>query len=209
VEDKAVFFVNAGATWYFQNTWSESQSQSQSENQRKSQGKNKDGDGSCSSNDDESAEDTNINNTTCRYRYRYRQILFEIKQPPKYDQEQVDHMLQTSRQLGFSPDVGTELLLDNKFCRVWDFYLEPGEGGGPEFIHHHTMDYVFMLVADSRLLGYHHDGRPGLFDSINKNNDVLWTFIPPNAFLNPQEFAHGGKNGYEDRPLREYLVELK
>lgn len=96
----------------------------------------------------------------------------------------------------------------NKYCRVWDFYLAPDEGDPSRNTHHHVLDYVFVYVAPGRLLGYHPDGRPGLFDSINENNDVSWFDIPPDA---PEDttFAHAGKNGYKDKPMREYLVELK
>ena len=95
-----------------------------------------------------------------------------------------------------------------RYCRVWDFYLEPDEGDPATNTHHHVLDYVFVYVAQGRLLGYHPDGTPGLFDSINEDNDVCWFDIPSNA---PEllEYAHGGKNGYKDKPMREYLVELK
>ena len=95
-----------------------------------------------------------------------------------------------------------------RYCRVWDFYLEPNEGDPTKNAHHHVLDYVFVYVAPGRLLGYYPDGKPGLFDSVNKDNDVSWFDIPPNA---PEslEYAHAGKNGYVDKPMREYLVELK
>lgn len=92
-------------------------------------------------------------------------------------------------------------------CRVWDFYLEPG-GGDPLSPHHHVLDYAFVYVAKGRLLGSHHDGRPGLFDSVNEDGDVTWFDIPEGAGQDPTH-AHGGKNGYDDLPMREYLVELK
>jgi hypothetical protein len=37
---------------------------------------------------------------------------------------------------------------------------------------------------------------------------VAWFDIPEGAGSDPS-FAHGGENGYDDRPMREYLVELK
>jgi hypothetical protein len=74
--------------------------------------------------------------------------------------------------------------------------------------HHHVLDYVYVYVAKGRLLGFTHDGKPGLFDSINEDGDVTWNDIPDGAESNPN-FAHGGVNGYNDMPMREYLVELK
>lgn len=116
-----------------------------------------------------------------------------------------------------------------------------------------AQDYVFVYVAPGRLLGSDSDGRLGLFDSINDDNDVrrpncigscgcplahmlctVWTVptaatsvrngepltvslappqvswfnLPEGAPANPKH-AHGGQNGYDDRPMREYLVELK
>ena len=94
------------------------------------------------------------------------------------------------------------------FRNVVSWYsLAPNEGD-PLLPHHHVLDYVFVYVAAGRLLGYTHDGKPGLFDSINEDGDVTWNDIPDGAELDPT-FAHGGKNGYEDKPMREYLVELK
>ena len=85
--------------------------------------------------------------------------------------------------------------------------LPPG-GGDPSNIHHHCLDYCFIYVAPGRLLGSHADGTPGLFDSVNEDNDVTWFDIPEGA-ADDAAFAHGGVNGYDDRPMREYLVELK
>jgi hypothetical protein len=134
----------------------------------------------------------------------FRQIWFEIKQTPRRSEEETQRILSNAI---YSTDVGTELLFENKYCRVWDFYLEPN-GGDPTIPHHHVLDYVFVYVAKGRLLGYTHDGRPGLFDSINDDGDVTWFDIEDGAEQDPNH-AHGGKNGYPDIPMREYLVELK
>ena len=135
----------------------------------------------------------------------FRQIWFEIKQRhPRRTEEETRTLLDNAI---YSTNVGTNLLLENKYCRVWDFYYEPG-GGDPTVVHHHVLDYVFVYVAKGRLLGYSYDGRPGLFDSINDDGDVSWFDIPDGAGQDPN-YAHGGKNGYDDLPMREYLVELK
>lgn len=63
-------------------------------------------------------------------------------------------------------------------------------------------------LAAGRLLGYSADGQPGLFDSTNEDGDVSWFDIPEGAGADPA-YAHGGRNGYDDLPMREYLVELK
>ena len=135
----------------------------------------------------------------------YRQVTFALKQPPRRTEEQTREILTNAL---YSTDVGTELLFENRYCRVWDFALAPGEGDPPGNTHHHVLDYVFVYVAPGRLLGYYPDGRPGLFDSINEDGDVTWFDLPDGAGQDAQ-FAHGGKNGYNDRPMREYLVELK
>ncbi|CAE7705960.1 unnamed protein product [Symbiodinium sp. CCMP2456] len=134
----------------------------------------------------------------------YRQVIFEIKQPAKHTEEQVRDLLARAT---YSTNVGSELLFENHLCRVWDFWLPPG-GGSFEDVHHHVLDYAFVYVAPGRLLGSFHDGKPGLFDSVNKDGDVTWSYIPDTA---PEDvkFAHGGKNGYDDQPMREYLIELK
>lgn len=134
----------------------------------------------------------------------YRQVWFEIKKEPLRTEEQVQKILNNAV---YSTNVGTTLLLENRWCRVWDFYLKPGEGD-PMVPHHHVLDYVFVYVAKGRLLGYSHDGKPGLFDSVNDDCDVTWFDIPQGAEKDVS-YAHGGKNGYDDLPMREYLVELK
>ena len=45
-------------------------------------------------------------------------------------------------------------------------------------------------------------------DSVTDDNNVEWTTIPEDAYAS-LEFAHGGKNGMRDQPMREYLVEIK
>jgi hypothetical protein len=134
----------------------------------------------------------------------FRQVWFELKQQPRRTEEETKKILSEAI---YSTDVGTELLFENKWCRVWDFCLDP-DGGDPSKPHHHVLDYVFVYVAKGRLLGYSHDGKPGLFDSINEDGDVTWFDIPDGAGQD-RNHAHGGKNGYPDIPMREYLVELK
>ena len=51
-----------------------------------------------------------------------RQIVFEIKQPPRHTEEEVAALLTRAK---FSTDVGTELLFENRLCRVWDFCSSP------------------------------------------------------------------------------------
>uniref|UniRef100_A0A7M5XG82 Uncharacterized protein n=1 Tax=Clytia hemisphaerica TaxID=252671 RepID=A0A7M5XG82_9CNID len=124
-----------------------------------------------------------------------RQILFDIIHEPKYTEEEVKDLLSKAI---YPPNVGTELLFENRYCRVWDFYLEPDGGDPLKNAHHHVLDYVFVYVACGRLLGYHPDGRPGLFDSVMENNEVVWEEIPSTAAENV-EYAHAGKNGLKNK----------
>jgi len=150
---------------------------------------------------DESGSDCHLENVGPGV---YRQMWFEIKKDPSRTEEEVRKALSEAF---YTTEVGTTLLLENRYCRVWDFYLEPG-GGDPSAPHHHVLDYVFVYIAKGRLLGYTHDGKPGLFDSVNQDGDVTWNDIPHGAGKNVN-YAHAGKNGYDDIPMREYLVELK
>ena len=72
------------------------------------------------------------------------------------------------------------------------------------------MSRLYLNVAPSLVRSSTNpsQGTLGLFDSINEDNDVTWFDIPEGA-ADDAAFAHGGKNGYDDRPMREYLVELK
>ena len=139
----------------------------------------------------------------------YRQIIFEFQSnKPRYTQHEIQELFAQAK---YSTNVGTKLLYENELCRCWDFYLEPSEGGGIETVHHHCLDYVFINVSPSRLLGIHPvtlSGENLLFDSVSEDNQVTWNSIPRDAATDIS-YAHGGKNGYNDRPMREYLIELK
>lgn len=149
-------------------------------------------------------EITNTSNET-----EYRQIIFEyLSSKPKHTNQEIQDMFANAIH---STDVGTELLFENELCRCWDFYLDPSEGGGADTVHHHCLDYVFINVAPSRLLGIDPvtlSLDDLLFDSVSEDNQVTWNSIPGDAGADVS-FAHGGKNGYDDRPMREYLIELK
>lgn len=134
----------------------------------------------------------------------FRQVWFEIKKEPRRSESETRMILDEAI---YTTDVGTDLIFENRYCRAWDFSLPP-DGGDPLEPHHHVLDYVFCYVAKGRLLGYSHDGKEGLFDSINEDGDVTWFDLPDGAGQDPS-CAHGGKNGYSDIPMREYLVELK
>lgn len=142
----------------------------------------------------------------------YRQIVFEVlSDEPKYTEEKVNELFEKA--LYSTNNVGTNLLFENHLCRCWDFYLDPDEGGGADTVHHHCLDYVFINIAPSRLLGLHPqtlslNKSDLLFDSVSEDNQVTWNTIPEDAATDINH-AHGGKNGYSDRPMREYLVELK
>lgn len=140
---------------------------------------------------------------------QYRQIVFEfLSDKPMHTDEEIQGMFSKAI---YTTDVGTGLLFENELCRCWDFYLDPSEGGGADTVHHHCLDYVFVNVAPSRLLGIDPvtlSLEDLLFDSVSEDNQVTWNSIPSDAGADVS-FAHGGKNGYDDRPMREYLIELK
>lgn len=73
----------------------------------------------------------------------YRQICWEFKCAPQRSEDTVRKLLDNAK---FTTDVGTELLFENAYCRVWDFCLPPG-GGDPNEPHHHVLDYAFVYVA--------------------------------------------------------------
>ena len=149
-------------------------------------------------------EITNVSQDTV-----YRQIVFEfLSSKPKYSENEIQDMFAAAK---YSTNVGTELAFENELCRCWDFYLDPSEGGGADTVHHHCLDYVFINIAPSRLLGIHPvtlSLDDLLFDSVSEDNQVTWNRIPRVAATDIS-YAHGGKNGYDDRPMREYLIELK
>ena len=49
------------------------------------------------------------------------------------------------RQLG---GVGTKVLFENEYCRVWEMDLAPGEAGD---VHRHDHDYVLVILDGDRI----------------------------------------------------------
>mmetsp|Transcript_63798 Transcript_63798/g.183253 ORF Transcript_63798/g.183253 Transcript_63798/m.183253 type:complete len:330 (-) Transcript_63798:203-1192(-) len=136
----------------------------------------------------------------------YRQMVFEILQRPHRSEEQVQQILAAAK---YPASVGTTLLFENQWCRCWDFYLTPGESTN---VHQHTMDYAFVCVAPSRLLGFHPNGSLA-FDDISGDGQVRWVPTSNGGFDDVGDVrlgsCHSGRNGYDDHPMREYLIELK
>lgn len=98
-------------------------------------------------------------------------------------------------------------------------YLDVGD---PAAIHQHVLDYIFWFPcggtqglgsAKCRLLGYNPDGTQQ-FDSQAVDGEFIWQPVENGGFLadgttvNP-DHRHGGKNGFDDKPFVEYLVEMK
>eukprot|EP00667_Euglena_gracilis_P007460 EG_transcript_7537 len=142
----------------------------------------------------------------------YRQILFHfLQKKPLYSEEEIKSLLAAAI---FPPIVGTALLFENEWCRVWDFSLASGEGD-PADIHQHVMDYAFLYVGKGhphKLVGTNPDGSIA-FESEAYDGQVQWFHIPNGGFEPDgktvlQEARHGGFNGNEFQ-FTEYLVELK
>jgi hypothetical protein len=139
----------------------------------------------------------------------YRQIVFEFQEPgPKHTEAEIEAMLKAAV---YPTTVGTALLLDNPWCRVWDFSLAPGEENET---HQHVMDYAFLYVGKGhthKLIGLHPDGTVAFEDEAEEGH-VQWNTIPNGGFLPDgtvdKRARHGGRNGNEF-PFTEYLVELK
>jgi len=53
----------------------------------------------------------------------YRQVCWEFKQPPKRTEAAVRDLLRGAL---YSTDVGTTMLFENAYCRVWDFFSRAG-----------------------------------------------------------------------------------
>jgi hypothetical protein len=50
-----------------------------------------------------------------------------------------------ARKLG---DVGTKVLFENEYCRVWEMDLAPGEAGD---VHRHQHPYVLVILDGDRI----------------------------------------------------------
>jgi len=54
-------------------------------------------------------------------------------------------MSEGERKLG---DVGTKVLFENEYCRVWEMDLAPGEAGA---VHRHDHPYVLVILDGDRV----------------------------------------------------------
>ncbi len=52
-------------------------------------------------------------------------------------------------------DVGNVFLFENDQAKVWELVLEPGQ---QSLMHHHTMDYLFVVVEGGRLRTEYQNG---------------------------------------------------
>ncbi|MFM8304665.1 MAG: hypothetical protein ACKOA9_10265 [Actinomycetota bacterium] len=55
---------------------------------------------------------------------------------------------QTGRDARTLGGVGTKVLFENEYCRVWEMDLAPGEAGA---VHRHDHDYVLVILDGDRI----------------------------------------------------------
>jgi hypothetical protein len=146
----------------------------------------------------------------------YREIVFEIlSSSPAMSEEEVAALLASSP---LSTDVGSALLLENVFCRCWDFQM-PAGGGDRGAFHLHRLPYAFVCIGRAKLNVY----RPGVgtpdpqwFCHLEKEDGgVVWSPIVNGGMeadgVTPKapSALHSVDNALESEPFREYMIELK
>ena len=76
-----------------------------------------------------------------------RDIIFEILQEPKLTEAEVRARLAAPM---YSTDIGSTLLFENRYCRLWDFMSAKGGMDGKHF-HQHALDYAFVTLREGHL----------------------------------------------------------
>lgn len=154
------------------------------------------------------------------------EFIFEILQPPKYTQAQVDALDAAAL---WPVKAGTELLLENQYARLWDFRMGPNSGNKHD-VHQHTLDYAYVVLTPGTLRVYtpatigdvpdqqgavtHVTYNTSLsFDGTDANQWWRWNPIEAGGFKDRQPdlgpAVHSVENGSEGTSFREFLIELK
>ena len=141
-----------------------------------------------------------------------RDLVFEILQPPRYSEAKVAALLEAPQ---WPTGVGSELRLENRLARLWDFRSSHGMHKGQQ--HQHTLDNAFVIIGSAELDVYQPDAErvPSLVKHISaEDGDVVWNTVSNGGFeadgatpVSPQ-CLHSVENTAE-KEFREYLIELK
>lgn len=152
-----------------------------------------------------------------------REFVFEFLSEPRCTAGEVRALLAAPT---WPTEVGSALMLENEYCRMWDFRLcssrgSAGEGHKSEF-HQHCLDNAFVVIGESRLNLY----VPSNLNDPSKAEPVFQ--CPVNLVDGQVVWTPVGKGGYDDDGVtpkipaclhsidnagddefREYLIELK
>mmetsp|Transcript_26835 Transcript_26835/g.53579 ORF Transcript_26835/g.53579 Transcript_26835/m.53579 type:complete len:243 (+) Transcript_26835:228-956(+) len=154
-----------------------------------------------------------------------REIVFEILQSrPQHTEEEVKRMLARAV---YSTHIGGKMVLENEFCRLWDFQIPPGGGHRSNDLHQHVLPYAFVFLQHGRLRVYKprllREEKPGEEDDTElvclmerQSGEVIWSSISNGGFEEDSEIklsipkaVHSVENDCTDSKFREYMIELK
>lgn len=131
----------------------------------------------------------------------HREIVVEFKPEPPggYDRGKVAPGVPFDPKKAPPPDVGTKLLFENEWTKVWDLELQPGEKLGR---HLHRYDNFFVILSGSLIRFANPDDESQYNDVQFVDDSVTFVNVPP-----------GGKvdNRLENigtRTHHNYLIEL-
>jgi hypothetical protein len=93
-----------------------------------------------------------------KWMYYSREIIFELLgknddgyHTPKHTEQEVAKMM--SRAV-YTTNVGSHLVFENDYCRLWDFSIRPGGGNRSNDLHHHVLPYAFVFLQHGKLRIY-------------------------------------------------------
>ena len=147
-----------------------------------------------------------------------REFVFELLTEPRYTAEEVRALLAAPT---WPTEVGRTLMLENEYCRMWDFRSSTGPLDKNEF-HQHCLDNAFVVIGEGHLNLY-------VPSDLNDPSKAEAVFRCPVNFVDGQvAWTPVGKGGYDedgvtpkipaclhsidnacDDEFREYLIELK
>jgi len=141
-----------------------------------------------------------------------RELVFEILQEPRFSDAELRQRLAVPV---WPTGVGNELMLENRFVRMWDF--RSSKHMRKEDFHQHTLDNAFVIVGNGKLHQFKPaaDGSPVYVKSIEfQDGQVIWSQVPNGGFsedgsaANVPKDLHAVENAASTE-FREYLIELK
>lgn len=146
-----------------------------------------------------------------------RELVFEILGEPRYSEEEVRSVLAAP---AWPTDVGSTLMLQNRYVRMWDF--RSSKGMNKHDFHQHCLDNAFVVIGEGHLNVYSPSDLkdPGAAKAVFQravhfsDGEVSWHSVEHGGYesdgVTPIASANlHSVDNISSAEFREYLIELK